>query len=109
MPIARNHEVIHLGKDNTNEYVLTADDQPVDLAPSTRMTLTVGGVTIDSDTTGHGAGQPFDWTEGNGKLVLAMGGQALVAGNYEDGELTVYDTAHPNGLVWTDSLGITVK
>jgi len=92
-------EIIHLGRDNSIDLQLLADGAPVGLDAVTRMTLALGDSIIDSADTGQGAGQPFDWSSGGGKVTLMLGGQAILPGHYS-AELVVFDHYHVNGLVW---------
>jgi uncharacterized phiE125 gp8 family phage protein len=89
-------EHVYLGKDNAINLTLKSDGVAVDLASVTRMTLTMGTVTVDSDTS---AGA-FDWSGGNGSLVLSLGGvSSLIEGIY-DAELAIYDPSNEEGLIW---------
>ena len=110
-----HRETIHLGRDNAIDLVLVADDAALALGAITRCTLVLGGVTLDSDTLGLGAGQPFDPTQSGTynqatvdvlRLTLGAAG-GLAAGNYR-AVLTVYDPDHANGLVWGDPLPVRV-
>ena len=92
-------EYIYLGHDNTIDSELREDGSAVSLASVTRMTVDFDGTVIDSDTTGCGTDQPFDWSQGAGKVVFDFGQQSITAGHYA-AELTVYDTTNPNGIVW---------
>jgi len=91
-------EYIHLTNDNAISLILKEDGSAVDLASTTRVTLELDSV-IDSDAAGFGAGLEFDVTTGSGILVIRLGQETIVAGNYQ-AELIIYDSAHPNGLVW---------
>lgn len=105
-----NRELIYSGRDNTIDLVLTADKVPVDLAAVTRVTVAVGATTVDSALNPSAFQWPVSRTL-NGKPVTAMllkfGAVGLTAGDYR-GRLTVYDIDHPNGLVWTETLPLTV-
>ena len=100
-------ETIYLGKDNAIDKELREDGSAVNLSSVTRMTVDFDGTLIDSDVVGEGSGQPFDWTQGSGKVVFSFGSLTIPAGNYE-AELTVYDASNPNGLVWGTFL-VTVE
>jgi hypothetical protein len=90
-------ETAYIGYDNTIDIKLLEDGETVDLSSVTRMTLTVAGATIDS------LEDPdvFDWSAGDGVLVLALGDQELTAGTYR-ARLVVYDEKHDDGIVWED-------
>ena len=103
-------ETIYQNNDNTIELILKTDDIAENLSGATRMTLTLGAVTIDSDVTGFGVGLPFDWTTDgvNGKVILKLGQQPINVGKYAEPRLAVYDAGHPNGIAW-DDFGVIVK
>lgn len=97
-------EYLYLNRDNTIDRTLRADStalSAVQMAAITRVTITFGDTTIDSDTAGFGSGQPFDCdTRGSeGVLVMELGAQDIDAGQYL-AELVVYDTANTNGIQW---------
>ncbi len=98
-------EVVFLGRDNTIDLELRADGVAADLAAVTRMTLSVGGVTVDSDV----ASSAFDWLEGDGKLILALGDQSLPSRVQRDCRLVVYDPTNTEGIVWVDDLILDVR
>ncbi len=100
-------EIAYKGRDNTIELQLLEDGAAVDLASSvTRMVLKLDGpvsASVDSDN----AAGVFDWSAGNGKLTISLGGQSLTAGEYSAG-LVIYDPSNTNGLVW-DVFDLTVE
>jgi hypothetical protein len=66
------------------------------------MTLTLGGVTISSD---NDQVAPIRWNKDEmetGEVWLSLGAQAdlKARGNAYDAVFVVYDSSHPNGLVW---------
>jgi hypothetical protein len=89
------YEIVYLGRDNTIDLQLLVDGQPADLLNTTRMTLEIGDTLVDSDL----SPSAFDWQQGNGKLVLKLGGENLTPGTYM-ATLTVYNETAPNGIVW---------
>ncbi len=108
----QRREYVYLTRDNAIDLVLMADGTVPSLASVNRMQLLVGAVTIDSQT----APGVFDWSRtltadeaarvpgaqaGDSKLVLALGGQALAAGDHT-ARLAVYDDEHTAGIVWGD-------
>ena len=89
-------EIVYLNRDNTNDVLLKADGSAQDLSAVTRMTLELDSTTIDSDT----SPDAFDWDTGTtGKLVLALGGESITAGEYT-AKLTVYDPDNDDGIFW---------
>lgn len=104
--------IVYQGRDNTEDLVLFADGVPVALAGVTRVTLTVGAVTVDSQA----APTAITWPQAatwEGVAVDAirfkLGGAGLAAGTHADCRLVVFDSAHPGGLVWTEALTVKVK
>lgn len=98
-------------RDNAEDMVLLADDAAVDTTSLTRVAIKVGATTIDSQS----APAAFEWPltlQYKGAAVkglrLKLGGQAIAAGRYAKCRLTVYDAAHPNGLVWANDLVVTM-
>lgn len=82
-----------------------------DLTSVTRITLSVGGVTLDSALLGGvGAGEEFDTSEGSGKLVLRLGqiGTLPAAGMYADCVLTIYEPGYTAGQPWDPALLVRV-
>ena len=103
-------EYIYKGRDNTIERILKVDGEAADLAGVTQMVLEFSdSVEMDSDvlTPGEGAGNQFDWTEGNGKLILRLGDEDIAVGEYDAVKLWVFDAANANGILW-DEFPITV-
>jgi len=89
-------EIVYLNRDNVIDLQLQADGSAVDLTPVTRMTLTLDGTTTIDSQTSPGA---FDWSGGNGVVVLALGGESIGPGRYA-AELAVYDAVNTQGIVW---------
>lgn len=94
-------EHIYDGRDNTMDLILTEDNSAVDLSAVTRMVLTIGGVTFDSDVLGAGGSAVFDWTVGAGQVNFKLGTTANLpaAGNYQ-ASLVVYSPDNTNGIEW---------
>jgi len=89
-------EIAYLGHDNTIDLLLKADEEAEDLSAVTRMTLELDSTIIDSEK----SPDAFDWdTDTTGKLILALGGESLIAGMYRT-TLTVYDLTNEKGIVW---------
>jgi hypothetical protein len=93
-------EVVYLGHNNVIELILLADDEAVDLAAVTDMTLTLGDLLVTSDNT---AGDPILWDQlgyDTGEIHLILGDVAnLEAGSY-NAPLVVYDAVNTDGIVW---------
>lgn len=91
------YEVVYKGRDNTNDFQLTADGNIVDLSAVTRMVLDFGTFTIDSAF----APTAFDWSKGNGEVDLRLGPvEALILGEKQFPYLIVYDPSNLNGINW---------
>ena len=99
---ATNRETIWVGRDNTIELILKANNVAQALSSVTHMELVVSGVTYSSVTPGY-----FDWqnrvsTSGTttGWASLSFGGATnLTPGTY-DCELIIYDAGNLQGIVW---------
>jgi hypothetical protein len=93
-------EIIYLGHDNRVDLILKADGVAVDLAPVTRMTLSVGTTLIDSD---NGASDAIRWAQSGyatGEVRISAGAvTGLTAGKYRS-PLVVYDPTNTDGVVW---------
>lgn len=104
-------EIVHVGRDNTNDLVLMADGSVPSLASVKRMTLTLEDGTVIDSAMSSGV---FDWLKtlteteasripgahaGDSKLVLALGSVFTATGVY-NAELTIYDDEHRLGIDW---------
>jgi hypothetical protein len=93
-------EYVYRGRDNSIDLVLKSglpgqNPAPVNLSSVRRMTLEFGTTVIDSTT----SRDAFDWSGGDGSLVLSLGDQNIPAGKYQ-ALLTVYDDENMHGIVW---------
>jgi len=99
-------ETVYIGRDNEISILLkarevdSADATEQDISASTRMTLKVGNLTIDSNT----YPSAFDWaTDGaSGILYLDIGSVAGLKKGLFRARLTIYDLTYPNGWVWDE-------
>lgn len=103
-------DVVYLGHDNLIRLIFTENGEAVNLNSVSKISLTLGGVTIESD---NGDSDPIQWNkEGmeTGEIVLALGSQTRLKPrvNSYDAVFVVYDPSHPHGLVW-GSTKISVK
>jgi len=91
-----DREVIYIGRDNPNEFILTANDVAQNLSGVTHMELVISGVTYSSVTSGY-----FSWSGSTTGYVKLTFGNApsLTPGNY-DAELIVYDVSRTYGVLW---------
>ena len=92
-------ETAYIGRDNTIDIQLLEDGVAVDLSGVTRMTLAFEGAVIADSNEDPGV---FDWDNGNGVVILKLGGLVgLTAGIYHT-RLVVYDPINTNGIAWED-------
>ena len=101
-------EHVYNGHDNRIDLLLKDDSSgamiPTDLTPATKFELTIDSTT-SFDSVANSA--YFDTTDAaDGKLYLILGDAGISAGIY-CAEVTVYDTAYPDGIVW-DEFDLTV-
>lgn len=91
-------ETVYLGRDNTIDVLLTADDAAVDLSAVTRMVVTEINDEFEIDSDDSPAA--FNWDTGTtGKVVLALGAEDITAGTYVC-SLIVYDPTNDDGINW---------
>lgn len=114
-------ELIYLTHDNSIDLVLMADGAPVSVTPLTGVLVDLDSLQIDSAVAGFGAGQPIDTTRTQDVVIdgrtyaaqsylrLTLGSVAGVTAGRYHARLTVFDVDHPNGLVWTEALGVVVR
>ncbi len=112
-------ETIYNGRSNVIQYMLLDNSEPVeDLSSISRIIFTIGDTDIDSDI----VGQTIIWWSdqktyidpitSEEKLIdivtARLGGQGLLAGDYPNSQLIVYDPDNSTGLVWSDAIYIKV-
>jgi hypothetical protein len=113
-------ETAWLGADNEVEWVIFRDGEPlVLLIAILRVVVCFGGVVLDSLTSPGDVwwsdsvtDRPLkDGTLFTGEVLKARLGRTpnLVEGDYDTVRLTVFDEDHPNGLVVSDSIFVSVK
>jgi hypothetical protein len=94
-------EAVYLGHDNSVDLVLKANGAAVDLSSVTKVTLSVGGATIESVGAGSG---PIRWAQNGyqaGEVRLFLGDQSLSPSSADQPAwITVYDSTNPEGVVW---------
>lgn len=91
--------LVYLDHDNIIQLILTSEGAAQPLSGITKMTLSFGGVLIESD---NGDTDPIRWAKAGydtGEVRFYLGDQAITAGSY-DVPLVVYDANHTNGIVW---------
>ena len=98
-------ETVYLGHDNGIDLQLKADGVITNLEAITRVQIKDSTclLTIDS-LISPGA---FDWSVGNGVLILKVGLEAVPPGTYT-AYLIIYDISNPDGVVW-DKFKINFK
>lgn len=95
-------EIIYQNRDNTIELALQNNGITIDHALLMRVQLDLQSVVLDSNT--HP--EYFDFTHTD-RLIMKFGGSGLAAGGYS-ARLIIYDTDHPNGLVWGSVFKVVV-
>ena len=95
-------DVVYLGHNNTIPLLLTEEEDARPLAAVSRMTLTLGGVTIESD---NGNLDPIQWCKlgmkvGEIRLTLGMQTGLKARANSYDAVVVIYDPSNPQGFVW---------
>lgn len=93
-------ERAYLGRDNSIDLLLKADDVAVDLSSVTRMVLVVDSTTIISST--NQAADPILWNQvgyETGECRLFLKDQTLTTGR-NTAQLVVYDPTNTDGVVW---------
>jgi hypothetical protein len=88
---------IYNNRDNASDVQTLYNDQPADLSTVTKMSATVGDVTVDSDT----LIQAFDWSAGNGMATLMLGFAEFPIG-LGTLRLIAYSPDWPHGVVLGD-------
>lgn len=112
-------EAAWIGADNEVEWVVFSDGQPlVSLTALTRAVVCFGAAQLDSNEspgdvwwTDTVTDRPLkDGTLFTGQVLKARLGQTpgLIGGDYDTVRLTVFDEDHPNGLVVSDSIFVSV-
>jgi hypothetical protein len=87
-------EMVFLGHDNENEFLVEQDGQPVDFTGVTRMRLSFDGSEVTADSLTFAG---VSWTN-NGRVQLRLGSLAIAPSRYM-GTLVAYDPVHDDGQV----------
>lgn len=92
-------EIVYLARDNTIDLQLLSDGRVVSLASVTRIDVVdkKGTWSVTSVEAPHA----FDWSAGNGMVILSFGLQNIPPGNYIC-LMVVYDQGNPHGIVWDE-------
>jgi len=103
-------EIIHIGRDNSIDFLLYADSTLQDLSAVTEMRLRIGSVVIAStDSTGgyiRWSGSGY----GTGEARIFGGSTSIgLTTGFFNAALVVYDPTNTNGVVWDDNVPIRVK
>ena len=99
-------EVVYNGRDNAIWVGLRVNRELVDLAEVTKMQLLIAGQVYDSDVHGSGESSVFDWTQGDGVLILRLGNLGI--SGFHNTQLVVFSEDNPNGVIW-DTLRLRFK
>lgn len=95
-------DIVYLGHDNVIQLLFTEDGMAQDLTSVLKITVTLAGVTIESD---NGVSDPITWNKAGmetGEVLLKLGDQSSLKPrvNAYDAVFVVYDGSHPDGIVW---------
>ena len=103
-------ELIHLGRDNSIDFILYADSAAQDLSGVTEMRLRVGSVVVTStnSTTGRIRWTGTGFATGEVRIFAAGSVADLSTGRFT-ASLVVYDATNTNGVLWDDNIPIRVK
>jgi len=109
-----NEELIWLGKDNSIDLILYANDSAVDLSAVTEMRLAFNGTTVILTSTASTGGL-IRWGESTfdtGEININAGGSSLLstamAGKKYMGTLVVFDPSNSSGIVWDNDIPIRI-
>jgi len=103
-------EIIHIGRDNSIDFVLYADSTTQDLSAVTEMRLRVGNVIVTSTDSAAGDIRWSGAGYGTGEVRIFAGSTALgLSTGFFECALVVYDPTNTNGVVWDDDIPIRVK
>ena len=102
-------EVVWTDRNNTIDLLLKSDGVVVtglDVSV-TKMQLKFDSIIYDSDTTGHGLGNAFDWVSrgAEGIIILSLGAVLPTGKRDRRAELILFDADATAGIVW-DQLDI---
>ncbi len=93
-------EIVYKNRDNSNDLVLKADGVAIDLSGVTKMDLVFSGQDSISSSGNPGF---FDWSQGDGKLVLTLGDiDFFIVDQKYIADLIVYDASNQDGVDWGD-------
>lgn len=102
-------EIVWIGHDNENAFILKANGSAVDLSGATAMKLSIDDQVIMST---NSTAQYIVWNQATyqtGETHLLLGGNtSLSPGNF-DARLVVYDSLSTDGIVWGDTIPLCIK
>ncbi len=87
-------EVVYDNRDNSASILFSLGGTPIDFSAATRFLLTVGAVTVDTDT----SPTAITTTATTGELEFLLGQEGLPVGK-TNASLIVFDPGHTNGQV----------
>ena len=104
-------ELIHLGRDNSIDFVLYADSTQQDLSAVTQIDLRISDEILTSTDSTGGAIRWSGAGYGTGEVRIFAGtatSVSLSTGRFTCA-LVVYDPTNTNGVVWDDNIPMRVK
>jgi len=92
-------EIIYKDRDNKIDLQLSSSSGVADLSGATKIELVSTAGTLGTvSSTDHSTS--FDWSGGNGVLVLSLGCLPVVVGSSYQFDVIVYDDVNENGINW---------
>lgn len=102
MAVGTQRETIYIGRNNSIELILKANNTAQSLSSVTHMEFVISGTTYSSVTAGY-----FDWQDRGTSSGSTTGWVSLTFGNAPGitpgtytAELIVYDAGNTNGILW---------
>lgn len=104
-------EIIHLGRNNSIDFVLYADSTQQDLSAVTQIDLRISDEVLSSTNSTGGAIRWSGSGYGTGEVRIFAGNATAVSlstGRFT-AALVVYDPTNTDGITWDDNIPIRVK
>ncbi len=104
-------ELIHIGRDNSIDFILYADSTVQDLSAVTQIDLRISDEVLTSTNSTGGAIRWAGSGYATGEVRIFAGTATAVSlstGRFSCA-LVVYDPTNPNGVTWDDDIPIRVK
>jgi len=103
------NENSYIGRDNSTDLLLEADNVAIDATVLTRAVVNLksdtGSLDVDSDV----EATLFDFTTGGGVVKIKLGLAIGVAVDEYQAKLTIYDASNTQGIVWGDPFNLSMQ